>query len=120
MSDYGTTWEDIEPTRPHDKEENTFYGTTNALDRFVREPHSEVPWTPWTRQSHHPGDRYAELIIHRTPTKPMEMYTSDQQVAIQLMKSNNDWPSELSCGKCNAKYHTSFSLMTHMGGHTDA
>ena len=116
MSDYGTTWEDIEPTRPHDKEENQFYGTTNALDRFTNSS-NEIPWAPWVRHSQQPGDRYAKLTIHRTPTKPMEMYTSDQQVAVQLMKSNNDWPSELSCGKCSAKYHTSASLIEHMGGH---
>ena len=116
MSDYGTTWEDIEPTRPHDKEENPFYGTTNALDRFTNDS-NEIPWAPWVRHSQQPGDRYAKLTIHRTPTKPMEMYTSDQQVAVQLMKSNNDWPSELSCGKCSAKYHTSASLIEHMGGH---
>ena len=68
MSNYGTTWEDIEPTRPHDmikREENP---TGNALDKFMRTAYEENKWTPWIRHSYHPGDRYAELTIHRTPT----------------------------------------------------
>ena len=28
-----------------------------------------IEWTPWVRTSHQPGDRYAELTIHRTPTE---------------------------------------------------
>ncbi len=110
---YGITWEDIsgEPTPLPEKNP-----TNNALDRFTTDS-NEIPWTPWVRHSQQPGDRYAKLTIHRTPTKPMEMYTSDQQVAVQLMKSNNDWPLGLSCSKCSAKFHTRFSLTTHMGGH---
>ena len=91
---YGQTWDDIEPTPAMDHNP-----TTNALDRFVR---------------------VSKLIVHEKPTKPMEMYTQDQEIAVQLMKSNNDWPIALSCNKCSAKFHTSFSRMTHMGGHAHA
>ena len=67
MSNYGTTWEDIEPTRPHDVVKREKNATNNALDRFTNDS-NEIPWTPWTRHSQQPGDRYAELTIHRTPT----------------------------------------------------
>ena len=30
---------------------------------------NEIPWAPWVRHSQQPGDRYAELTIHRTPTE---------------------------------------------------
>ena len=107
---YGITWEDIsgEPTPLPEKNP-----TTNALDRFTTDStmrNNEIPWTPWIRHSYHPGDRYAKLTIHRTPTERSKTdfeYEGELQHPVALMcfeHEYNDMPR---------MFNTEASWLTH-------
>ena len=103
---YRITWEDIsgEPTPLPEKNP-----TTNALDRFTTGS-NEIPWTPWVRHSQQPGNRYAKLTIHRTPTERSKTdfkYEGHLQHPVALMcfeHQYNDMPR---------RFGTEASLLTH-------
>ena len=69
-----------------------------------------IEWTPWIRTSHQPGDRYAELTIHRTPTErsktdfEYEGYLEHPAALTWIENKYNDMPR---------RFGTEASWLTH-------